>query len=91
MKTGQRRSWVPVAVMAALVAAVVQAAWPTGVGVPDALVGAGPRDAAMLACGYCGGAALFMAITDTWVAFLSSPSSWGKLAGCATACITMVT
>ena len=60
-------------------------------GALGALTGAGPRDWAMLACGYCAGAGIFMVITDTWVAFLSSPASWGKMAGCATACYTMLT
>lgn len=91
METVRQRSWVPAALTAAIVVAALAAAWPTAEGTLGTLVGAGPRDWAMLACGYCAGAAVFMAVTDTWVAFLSSPASWGKMAGCATACVTMLT
>jgi len=92
MRNGRRkRRWVRGALLAgwlALGAGVV----PPVDGRPLAETrGEGPAEAATFVCGYCAGAGLFMTLTETWVVFLSSPTSWGKLAGCATACYTMLT
>lgn len=84
MRNGRRRSWIPGVLLVALMAL----AGPTGgtsssVG---AVRGGNPADFAMLACGYCVGAGIFLTITGTWMEILAAPIAWGKAAGCVTAC-----
>lgn len=92
MLDGRRRTrWLASTLLAAWLALGTWVVLPAERSPLGAARGAGPAEAAMVACGYCVGAGLFMTLTETWGIFLSSPSSWGKLAGCATACYTMLT